>query len=210
MVLGLPDRQSGRGPRRFDLASEKQREANRKNAQHSTGPRTEHGKKKSSSNSLKHGGWATSSVAVPRGRFKENPDEIDAFVTAIVDALHPRDALEVVEANNIAVLYLRLRRIARYECESIAGHSAERSIYDSFTSKGLSSDREEQVEYSAFNILEMVLYVSTRVEGATAKSLNMAAQRYQHLAGREIPTQATDRETNPIPAGPEEAEGPDV
>lgn len=127
-----------------------------------------------------------------------------------MDALHPRDALEATEANNVAVLYLRLSRVARFECESIAGHSAERSIYDSFTPSGLTNDREQHLEHSAFRILEEVLWVTTRVESATAESLNMAVQRYQRLAEREIQAQAQDRETNPIPVDPEDMEGPDV
>jgi hypothetical protein len=58
------------------MTTEKQNEANRINAQKSTGPRTDEGKQRSSQNALKHGLLAKRSV-IPG----EDPAEFDALVT---------------------------------------------------------------------------------------------------------------------------------
>ena len=47
------------------MATDAQIQANRNNATRSTGPRSEAGKVTSTQNSLKHGGYATSSIAIP-------------------------------------------------------------------------------------------------------------------------------------------------
>ena len=58
------------------MATDAQIQANRNNATRSTGPRSEAGKVTSTQNSLKHGGYATSSIAIPRGHFAEDPNEV--------------------------------------------------------------------------------------------------------------------------------------
>ena len=95
--------------------NERKARANAENARHSTGPRTSEGKRSSSMNALKHGAHATRSFAITSGPFAENAEEVDAFTSALVEALAPRDALEEQEAQRIALLYLRDRRSASYE-----------------------------------------------------------------------------------------------
>lgn len=53
--------------------SDRKARANAENARRSTGPHTASGKHKSSMNALKHGGFATAAVAIPRGAFAEDP-----------------------------------------------------------------------------------------------------------------------------------------
>src|SRR5438105_9514223 len=89
--------------------------ANAENARRSTGPRTEAGKRKSAMNALTHGGYATHSVAISRGPFAEDPDELDDYIRSLVDSLHPRDLLEHEEATRIALCYVHFRRLCRYE-----------------------------------------------------------------------------------------------
>ena len=72
--------------------SQKQIEANRRNAQRSTGPRTEEGKGRSSRNAVRHGVYG-SPVPVPRGPFREDPDEIAAAIAVTVAALKPNNAM---------------------------------------------------------------------------------------------------------------------
>ena len=81
-------------------------EANRANAQQSTGPRTDEGKQRSSQNSLKHGVTAKSDVL--RG---ENPDPFKRFGRAVMTELGPQGELEIRVAQNIVSIQWRLLRV---------------------------------------------------------------------------------------------------
>ena len=84
---------------------EKQLEANRRNAQYSTGPRSEHGKENSSRNSTKHGLFA-----VP-----QSTEAHDHFTVAIISDLNPANHLERQTAQLIAEDHYRLNRIREIE-----------------------------------------------------------------------------------------------
>ncbi len=58
--------------------------ANRKNAQRSTGPRTQDGKARSRQSALRHGVYASVEVAVERGPFAEDPEEVDELLAQSV------------------------------------------------------------------------------------------------------------------------------
>ena len=78
-----------------------------------TGPRTEAGKRESSKNALKHGGYARTPVAIPRGRYAEDPEDVRRYVADLVESLHPRDAIESAHARRIATSYLKFDRMDR-------------------------------------------------------------------------------------------------
>ncbi|MHB9026679.1 MAG: hypothetical protein ACYC7E_21315 [Armatimonadota bacterium] len=90
--------------------TEKQRTANRRNAQLSTGPRTEAGKVHSSCNALKHGFFARE-VVLPQ----EDAEEFDTFSQAMREDLRPCGAMEEVLAGQVIVSAWRLKRFARIE-----------------------------------------------------------------------------------------------
>ena len=62
--------------------SPKQRAANQRNAQKSTGPRTEDGKTRSSLNALRHGIYGRPS-AIRRGELAEDEQEVTEFIQAL-------------------------------------------------------------------------------------------------------------------------------
>lgn len=99
-----------------DMTTPKQIERNRRNARHSTGPRTPAGKAKSSRNATKHGALSASPV-IP---FLEKPSAWQSHEEAFLRALAPQGALETFMADRIALLAWRLGRVARYERERIA------------------------------------------------------------------------------------------
>src|SRR5262249_32734364 len=92
------------------MSSEQQIEANRRNAQLCTGPRTIEGKARSSSNALKHG--LTASRVILRD---ESEEEFNAFRLQLLDDLDPGSPLEEVLSERIVFDAWRLRRAGAFE-----------------------------------------------------------------------------------------------
>jgi hypothetical protein len=88
------------------VSSERQIEANKINAQRSTGPRTPEGKQRVASNALKHG-LTGKQIVLPN----ENSDEFDEFRNAIWNDLCPQGAFEEVLADKIVADAWRLKRV---------------------------------------------------------------------------------------------------
>ena len=77
------------------MASDKQIEANRRNAQKSTGPRTVEGKAKAAGNAIKHGLLSRRIVLDC-----EDAEEFEAFRAAMVGDLRPAGAVEDLLADH--------------------------------------------------------------------------------------------------------------
>src|SRR3954453_21067027 len=92
------------------MATAKQIEANRRNAQKSTGPQTEEGKRRSCINALKHGLGA---IHVPLPH--EDPNEYTNILTGLMETYQPANAQEQLLVENIASAYLRIQRASRFE-----------------------------------------------------------------------------------------------
>ncbi|MCL5281803.1 MAG: hypothetical protein M1376_18045 [Planctomycetes bacterium] len=95
------------------MTTEAQIEANRANAQKSTGPRTPEGKEKASRNALKHGLLAKEAVVVG-----EDLDEFDLFRDQYRAELAPVGIAESVLVERIVGLSWRLQRAERFGTES--------------------------------------------------------------------------------------------
>jgi len=100
------------------MATEKQIEANKLNAQKSTGPTTEVGRSTSRRNALKHG--LTASQVAMEG---EEPRQFEAFRNDILESLCPQGAIEEQLAERIALCWWRLRRVYRMEVAIAKEHS---------------------------------------------------------------------------------------
>jgi hypothetical protein len=92
------------------MSSDRQIEANKQNAQRSTGPRTADGRARVASNALKHG--LTGRQIVLPG---EDPAEFDSFRSDLMLDLAPQGALEEILAEKIVADVWRLRRIPQLE-----------------------------------------------------------------------------------------------
>ena len=79
------------------MISEKQLEANRRNARRSTGPRTEEGKKISALNARRHNLTGQVTAMTDADRIMH-----DAFSASIVESLAPKGAMEILLAQRIA------------------------------------------------------------------------------------------------------------
>lgn len=92
------------------MLSEKQLAANRANAQKSSGPKSQSGKKRSSLNAVRHG--LTGQVVVLPS---EDMEAFNRFATAIVDSFKTADAAEEQLAHSYAGLQWRINRATSIE-----------------------------------------------------------------------------------------------
>jgi hypothetical protein len=92
------------------MSTDRQIEANKQNAQLSTGPRTAEGKARVALNALKHG-LTGQQMVLPN----ENPEDFDNFRSDLSNALQPHGGLEEILAERIVVDGWRLMRVALLE-----------------------------------------------------------------------------------------------
>ncbi len=85
--------------------------ANRRNAQRSTGPRSERGKARSSRNALRHGLCARRVVLLPC----EDPKDLKEFRASLMASLAPCGAVQELWAQRIVANAWRLRRASSIE-----------------------------------------------------------------------------------------------
>lgn len=97
------------------MTSQKQIEANRLNAQKSTGPKTTPGKEKTRLNAVKHG--LTAKINLLPG---ESAEQFEDFIVEIIHYLWPQTPLERFLAEQIALDCWRLKRAGRAEVGLIA------------------------------------------------------------------------------------------
>jgi len=101
------------------IVSQKQLEANRRNAQHSTGPKSRKGKSVSRLNAVKHGLLARQVVA--RGCFyEESPTEFKTLCREYHENLAPVGPLEEILVSQIIMVVWRLRRARTAEAGEVA------------------------------------------------------------------------------------------
>jgi len=94
--------------------SEKQREANRRNASQSTGPKTEAGKQASRMNAVTHGLLAKA-VVITAGDYQEDEQEFGQLLEDLREQFTPVGVAEDLEVQKIALCYWRKMRAVRYE-----------------------------------------------------------------------------------------------
>jgi len=92
------------------MATEKQILANQQNAKHSTGPRTESGKRRSRRNAIRHGLTAETVIDT-----LEDANHYMAFERAIKSDYSPQTAIEGQLVSRLASLLWRLRRVVVIE-----------------------------------------------------------------------------------------------
>lgn len=136
------------------MTSQKQFLANLQNAQFSTGPITIEGKAIVAQNATKHGIF-TKDLIITSGAGQEDGEEYEELLNNLSECLSPRNQIESLLVEKIAVDFWRLRRTLRFETGSIQKH-IERMIV-SYYSGGRSDndaiDRkigfaEEQIEWN--------------------------------------------------------------
>ena len=94
--------------------SQRKIEANRRNALHSTGPKTERGKRAVSRNAIKHGLLARGAV-ITQGRGAENLEEFEKLLVAFREDYQPVGINEELFVERIAICHWRQARVLRCE-----------------------------------------------------------------------------------------------
>jgi hypothetical protein len=94
--------------------SEKQCEANRRNASQSTGPKTEAGKQASRMNAVTHGLLAKA-VVITAGDYQEDEQEFAQLLDDLREQFTPVGVAEDLEVQKITLCYWRTMRAVRYE-----------------------------------------------------------------------------------------------
>jgi hypothetical protein len=107
------------------MATDKQIEANRQNAQKSTGPKTDEGKEQSRANSLKHG-LAGAGIVNTREDDADYAQKLELYR----EHVGPGDELEEDLVRNMAMASTRLERCRRQELAGVAGR--KRKVFRSW------------------------------------------------------------------------------
>jgi hypothetical protein len=176
------------------MATEKQIEANRRNAQLSTGPRTEEGKAKSSMNGFQSPFTALTEIMTDDERIAKNE-----FIAAYIKDLDPLGPVEYQLAYTLALDNWRLNRIKAAEENIFAwGYAAEPGLDAGTGIPKVEAAFAHALSYMthAERIDKISLYESrlSRVIARTTKLLNeRQAQRPQRRAQPASPESQTVR-----------------
>jgi hypothetical protein len=92
------------------VSSQKQIDANRRNALKSTGPKSDEGKAQSRMNALRHGLTAAQAV-LPH----ENEDDYEKLREGMLESYAPADSAELAVVEELVNAYWRLQRLHRVE-----------------------------------------------------------------------------------------------
>lgn len=166
--------------------SPKKLEANRRNAQMSTGPRTEEGKSQSRRNALKHGILAPA-LLITEGEHAEDPAEFDELLGALSRDLAPVGRLEEMLVEKIAVCWWRQKRALR--CE--AGMIRRQSTIDP-TNWEIAINRERAAATRHLSLpmekdLDRILRYETTIQRQLVYAINQLERLQRTRKGEYVP-----------------------
>jgi hypothetical protein len=195
------------------MATKKQINANRQNAQKSTGPKTAEGKAAVSQNAVKHGLFAESVI---KG---ENPADYEAFHDRMVAEMKPVGPTEILLAERIVSLWWRLERAERMQNQAIdemIEHQIDNPLSKSIRTinlhaKGvkmgdprylinhLQLGRIATYDWSNCKVLDRMMLYERRIENSLHKTLRelerrqLIRQYQQQEAEQELPRREPNR-----------------
>ena len=178
------------------MISDKQLEANRRNARRSTGPKTAEGKDRSSRNNLRHG--LTGQITVLPS---EDREAHDLFCNRLIEHLNPENPMEEQLANSIAEDSWRLNRVTAIETNIFAlGRDRERRELQCAL-----KDAETFLDQArSFQLLTLYEQRINRNLQRNLKQLReLQAERREQEHTRRAEEQAQQRLMNGVPVDPQ-------
>jgi hypothetical protein len=147
------------------VTSDKQAEANRRNALQSTGPKTPEGKDAVRLNALKHG-LLSQELLLPG----EDEAALMGVTERLMADLQPEGTLEILLVEDIIVAYWRLRRFRRVEADMFA-----RQLYEDMRERAHS----EAQSYEGGDLTDLIESVTTIKDEQKHKEALSRAQEMQ-------------------------------
>jgi hypothetical protein len=157
---------------------------NRANSQHSTGPRTEPGKQRSSLNALRHGLTAQTAV-LPT----EDPETYQRHIQQFLDEYAPATPTEIQLVHEIANTAWRLNRIPLLEAGLLSQDSAPQTLIPQLATLGLHGSRLSRQFQKAIDQLREIQDERRHLE---RRQLNEAAELFLRHQHKGLPWNPTD------------------
>jgi len=155
------------------MTTEAQTEANRANAQKSTGPRTPEGKEKAAQNALKHGLLAKEAVVVG-----EDFDQFDLYRDRFRAELAPVGLTESLLVERIVGLSWRLQRAERFHTEAFDTLYMKLDSDPRAHPADVGPDRGDPIfgetvvrDFSQTRVLERLMMYERRIEGSLYRTM---------------------------------------
>ena len=172
------------------MSTQKQIEANRKNAQNSIGPKTTTGKATVAQNATKHG--LTAQNAVIKG---EDPADFDLHRDEMLDYYNPQGPVETALTHRIITLSWQLKRapnlhtaVINYEIDKTQRYASEDTDPELILGKAIVR------AFANPSILDRLMLYERRIENSLHKSMNAL----QNLKKSPKTTPDENEKTNPI------------
>lgn len=161
-------------------------EANRRNSQLSTGPRTETGKDHSRQNALRHGLLA-SVVLVRKGLGAEDVAGFEELLEALTRDLAPIGKLEELMVEKIAVCCWRERRAQHCEAGLIQKSADEPDFDSPFERKQSAAERAASKALPLSPELDLILRYETAIQRQLAFALAQLERLQKSRRGEHVP-----------------------
>jgi len=196
------------------MATVAQIQANRLNAQKSTGPRTAAGKERASRNAIKHGLLAREAVIAG-----EDPEEFEIYREGMLEELGPAGQVETLLAERVVSLSWRLRRAERLQNAAFAAldeearHEEWKQLKGSEWERGLAGVIEENVlgqvvveDFGGARVLDRLLMYERRIESSLYRT--MAELRREREARQASEARGEQQEASPSQDDPAAVQEP--
>jgi hypothetical protein len=158
------------------MTSKKQIEANRRNAQKSTGPKTSEGKSAVAQNAIKHG-FTADSPLIPG----EDITAWEAFKSKLSEELNPQGPTERMLADRIIDLSWRLKRSGRLHIDAYRVFSeSPRYKHSRAADKDIDCGQIAVGDFADARVFERLLVHERRIENSLFKTIS-ELQRIQFI-----------------------------
>ena len=169
-------------------------EANRRNAQRSTGPKSEDGKRNSRNNAFKHG-ILSSDLIITTGQGAEDSDEFAELLDALRLDLSPFGKLEEILVEKIAICFWRQKRALRCEAGLVRrrhAHNTDTTLEVLKNSLGMGENPKlkaitDHLSLPASSDLDKILRYETSIQRQLAYAVSQLERLQRARKGESVP-----------------------